>query len=316
MRGSSARAREAVEPDTFARWATSLSRTRRRRPSPCRPCRRPPLDRVRDGGSAGLARSPSAARRLHADRTLICNRLRNRSTEASAASTSRPRVSPRADPRSTSRSPRADRERVGGLPVRRAVQLVVPPAVEARRADRVDPRPQRDLALARPDAPRPLVGRRRSRRPERVREVDPRDEPSIEAGRCRPGVVPRCHRCQKSRTRPTLSRSGRVDHLDGRGPAIRAASRRPARGSSGSRRLPRCRRPRARPRRVTRRSSVADRSGRPAVRAARCDRARSAAARSSRRYRRPGRVSASASLEHRGSLVRPPALDVGEGARG
>ena len=63
----------------------------------------------------------------------------------------------------------------------RTVELVVPPAIEACRSDGVDPLPQRDVTVTRPYAAGALVGCARAGWPERIREVDPEDEPRVEA---------------------------------------------------------------------------------------------------------------------------------------
>src|SRR4051794_21903117 len=85
-----------------------------------------------------------------------------------------------------------NRERIRELPVLRAVELVVPPAVEARGANGTGPFPERDHAFAGPHATGPLVSLRRARRAERVAEVDAGDDPRIEPShvvRRRPTLV-------------------------------------------------------------------------------------------------------------------------------
>ena len=319
MRGSSARAREAVEPDTFARWATSLRRIRRRGPSPAhghadppaaRPC--PRLEARAGRGSAIACDSAARGKLARGPHPPSCNRLRNRSTGPPQRQY-RDRGSVLEQTSEHREQPGADRERVRPFPVERAVQLVVPPAVEARGADRGDPLAERDLALAGPDAPGPLVGRRRARRSERVREVDPGDEARDRAGRRSSGVVPRCHRCQKSRTSPTLSRSAASITSTAWASDRRAASRRPARGSSGSRAGP----PRSATARtasaVTRRSSAGDSSAGPLYAPPGATGPVSSCTFETRR-RRPAR-SAPRPREHRRVLGRSPALDIGQGAQ-
>src|SRR5438093_5481826 len=222
IRGSSASARDAVEPETFTRCATSLSRTRRRGPSDLfGPA--PPL-----GTSSGPPRPRRASRREAIEPAWLQHggvetlapgpHLPWQPIAQTLASTARRRQqivarSGLEQPAQHLPQPAADRKRIGRLPVRRAVELVVPPAVEAGRPDRVDPLPERDQPFPRPDPTRTLVRVRNTRRSERVSEVDAMDDPCVEPGDLvrRRAPLPEMPEVQDE---PDVVAFRRVDHGD------------------------------------------------------------------------------------------------------